>query len=80
MSFRISSFKKVMAVVAVLLILPSILASFQNPVCEPPYCDNACSEGHYDCTYDWMMSSPSNFALAMYLMMQGYTVLVCCSN
>ncbi len=78
---RISTLKKIMVVVAVVLLLPSMLASFNGnvPACEPPYCPNPCPAGYTDCTYDWVMESPTNFAFAMYLMSMGYTIIVCCN-
>jgi hypothetical protein len=77
---RISSFKTILAVVAIFLVMPGVLASFngQVPACDPPYCPNPCPAEYTNCTYEWIMESPSNFALAMFLAAMGYTVYVCC--
>lgn len=78
MSLQLTPFKKVMAVVAIILVLPSVLASFTVPVCEVPYCPDECSPGTHDCTEWFMMRSPENFALIFFLTLLGYSILVCC--
>jgi hypothetical protein len=80
MSLHITPFKKVVAVVAIILLLPSILASFTVPVCEVPNCPDECTQGTHDCTEWWVLQSPENFALAFFLTLLGYTILVCCQD
>lgn len=76
--FRISRFKVLMAVVAILLLVPAMLPAVTN-TCEPPYCPASC-EGGYDCTQEWIWADYNNMQLAMMLWMAGYNVTVCCSQ
>ncbi|MFM2124362.1 MAG: hypothetical protein RL328_813 [Acidobacteriota bacterium] len=68
---------KLLLVVAIALILPSMLGAL-DVACEPAYCQSACPAGQYDCTTDWVFDSWANFQTACATWYAGYSLLICC--
>jgi hypothetical protein len=75
---RTSVLHVLLAIVAVLLVAPATLSSYQS--CEPPQCPETCESGTHDCTNEWCESSWEHWTTCMYLWANGYSVVVCCQD
>jgi hypothetical protein len=67
---------KIVVVLMLALLLPAVMpAEMTN--CLPPYCDNNCGEGYYDCTGSFVWT---HFRFAATAWWMGFTVNACCPS